>query len=295
MVSKLDMFFRQNIRLWIVAIACWFSLTLTGCEDVDLMLATEAGVDAVKSITLSEEAVQRMAKQSSAYVDRKQRVAGPGNQYAIRLRRLVGEHQQEGSLSFNYKVYLSPQVNAFAMADGTIRIYSGLMDMMNDGELRFVIGHEMGHVAQKHIHKKIKVAYGASAIRKAVGSIDGVAGEIARSQLGGFVQSLTSAQFSQYEEKEADDYGLSFMKLKGYNPWDSVAALKKLAGLGNNHSFLSSHPDPGKRAERLKLQLEGKAPSIQEKKEGLLDRLRTVASTVYNKILKLVAWLINLF
>jgi len=259
------------------------------------MLATEAGVDAVKSITLSEEAVQRMAKQSSAYVDRKQRVASPENQYAMRLRRLVGQHQREGSLSFNYKVYLSPQVNAFAMADGTIRIYSGLMDMMNDGELRFVIGHEMGHVALKHIHKKIKVAYGASAIRKAVGSIDGVAGEIARSQLGGFVQSLTGAQFSQYEEKEADDYGLLFMKRKGYNPWHGVSALKKLARLGNNHTFLSSHPAPGKRAKRLQLQLEGKATNIQEKKEGLLSWAKHMVGTVINKVIRLINRLIEHF
>lgn len=279
----------------VLVLFCLLTIPLAGCEDIDLILATEAGVDAVKSITLSEEAVQRMAKQSSAYVDRRQRVAGPGNPYAERLRRLVGEHQREAGLSFNYKVYLSPQVNAFAMADGTIRLYSGLMDMMNDGELRFVIGHEMGHVALKHIHKKIKVAYGTSAIRKAVGSIDGVAGEIARSQLGGFVQSLTSAQFSQLEEKEADDYGLQFMKRKGYNPWDSVTALKKLAGLGSNHSFLSSHPAPSKRAQRLKLQLEGKATSIDEKKEGFVGWLKEMVATVVNKITRLIDWLIDRF
>ncbi len=277
----------------IVLLFSFYVLALTGCEDVDVMLATEAGIDAVKSITLSEEAVQRMAKQSSAYADRKQRVAGAENPYALRLRQLVGDHQEEGSFSFNYKVYLSPQVNAFAMADGTIRVYSGLMDMMNDGELRFVIGHEMGHVALKHIHKKIKVAYGASAIRKAVGSIDGVAGEIARSQLGGFVQRLTSAQFSQFEEKEADDYGLRFMKQKGYNPWDGVSALAKLARLGNNHTFLSSHPAPGKRAKRLKLQLEGKTTSIQEKKEGLVYRLKTIFLSAYNKVVTLVIRLLD--
>lgn len=43
--------------------------------------------------------------------------------------RLVGQHLQDGSLKFNYGVYLSPEVNAFAMANGTIRIYSGLMDI----------------------------------------------------------------------------------------------------------------------------------------------------------------------
>jgi putative metalloprotease len=36
------------------------------------------------------------------------------------------------------------------MADGSIRIYSGLMEMMDEGELLFVLGHEMGHVVEKH-------------------------------------------------------------------------------------------------------------------------------------------------
>ena len=38
------------------------------------------------------------------------------------------------------------------MADGTIRVYSGLMDLMTDDELLFVIGHEMGHVAVSYTH-----------------------------------------------------------------------------------------------------------------------------------------------
>ncbi|MCI5224106.1 MAG: peptidase M48, partial [Candidatus Electrothrix sp. AR4] len=161
-----------------------------------MLLVTEAGVDAVRSITLSDKAVQRMAARSSAYADKQKRVAPSNSKHARRLRRLVGEHQREGELLFNYKVYLAQEVNAFAMADGTIRIYSGLMDMLTDGELRFVIGHEMGHVALKHIHKKLQMAYASSAVRKAIASTDSTAGEIARSQLGGFAQKLMGAQFS---------------------------------------------------------------------------------------------------
>lgn len=42
----------------------------------------------------------------------------------------------------NYKVYMAKDVNAFAMANGCIRVYSGLMDMMTDNEVEAVIGHE---------------------------------------------------------------------------------------------------------------------------------------------------------
>jgi putative metalloprotease len=63
----------------------------------------------------------------------------------------------------NYKVYMAKDVNAFAMANGCIRVYSGLMDMMNDNEVEAVIGHEMGHVALGHVKKGMQVALGTNA------------------------------------------------------------------------------------------------------------------------------------
>lgn len=269
-------------------IPCLFLLCFAGCENVDLLMATDAGVDAVKAVSLSEEAVREMAKQSSAYADSRQSIAPPENTYAKRLKRLVGEHHREDGLDFNYRVYLDKEVNAFAMADGTIRLYSGLMDMLDDEELRFVIGHEMGHIALKHIHKQLRLAYASSAARKAIASVDGSAGDIARSQLGGFVQLLTGAQFSQIEEKEADDYGLKFMQEKRYAPEAAVSALNKLAALGNGHSFLSSHPAPGARAKRLTLQLGGKASGLEEQKQGLLQKSKQLLILIQAKLQSII-------
>ena len=277
---------------FIILILFLLMLCLAGCEDTNVRLLTEAGVDAVKSITLSDKAVQDMAKASSAYADSQHKVAPPENEYAKRIKRLVGDHYQESGIDFNYKTYLDKDINAFAMADGTIRIYSGLMDILNDDELRFVIGHEMGHIAMKHIHKKLQLAYGSSAVRKAIASVDGLAGDIARSQLGGFVQILMGAQFSQFEEKEADDYGLTFMKNQGYDTKAAVSALKKIAKLGNDHSFLSSHPAPDKRAERLKLQIEGKTSSIEEYKQSLFDKFTDLLNLIYEKLITIINWLL---
>ncbi len=55
---------------------------------------------------------------------------------------------------------MAKDVNAFAMANGCIRVYSGLMDMMTDNEVEAVIGHEMGHVALGHVKKGMQVALG---------------------------------------------------------------------------------------------------------------------------------------
>ena len=230
---------------------------LSGCEDTDLRLATEAGIDAVKAVALTDTAIQELAARSTTQADSQYRIAPPESPQSKRMQALAQGLLQEGELRFDVKVYLADEVNAFAMANGTIRFYSGLMDLLNDGELRFVLGHEMGHVVKKHISKKMRLAYAASAVRKGIASQNNMAGEIARSQLGGFTELLMRAQFSQAEEREADDYGLSFLQRRGFDQKAAVSALSKLATLGKGHSFLSSHPDPDKRAERLAQQLGG--------------------------------------
>ncbi len=242
-----------------------------GCEDTNLQLATEAGIDALKAAALSDSDVKRLAAEASKQSDGKNRVAGPRDPYGIRLKKLVGDRHHSDGYAFDFKVYLSSEINAFAMADGTIRIYSGLMDMMTDQELIFVVGHEMGHVKENHIQKKIILAYAASAVRKGIASQENPVGDLARSALGGIVQSLVNAQFSQAEEKEADDFGLLFLKKHGADAKSAVSALKKLDFLGKNHSFLSSHPDPALRAKRLQQQID--SPDQKTKTPSLPDKL----------------------
>ena len=262
-----------EVLLKFVAVMFCFSI-LSGCENTDVLTATDAGLDAVKALTLSDEDVQEIAAKSSQYSDKKHTMAAPESRYAKRLNALAGGQFQDGPLKFSYGVYISPEVNAFAMADGTIRVYSGLMDMLEDSELSFVIGHEMGHVMKNHIRKKIQLAYAASALRKGISSQGSAAGDIARSMFGGLAETLMNAQFSQLEEKEADDYGLGFLRKKKFEPKDAVSALKKIAKLGKGHSFLSSHPDPDKRAERLQAQLEGRALSIEQNRQNIISRVR---------------------
>ncbi len=282
-------------RKYVNIICLVYLLCLAGCEDTDVMMVTGAGIDAVKALTLSDEAVQKLAKQAVEFSDGKNKIAGVGDRYGQRLQSLVGPHLLEGDLRFNFKVYLSEQVNAFAMADGTIRIYSGLMDMLDDGELLFVIGHEMGHVAKDHIRKKMQLAYAASAVRKGISSQNNTVGDVARSQLGGFAELLMNAQFSQLEEKEADDYGLSFLSSNGYDQKGAVSALKKLATLGDNHSFLASHPAPGQRAKRLEHQLAGETVPIEENKQSLVNKaiahVEQGFSIIYEKLSDFLSWL----
>lgn len=282
------------MKKYFVIALCFCMLLLSGCENADMQIATNAGMDAVKALTISDKDVQEIASQSALYSDKKHNLAIPENKYAKRLNQLVGQNLQDGNVKFNYGVYISPEVNAFAMANGSIRIYSSLMDMLNDGELRFVIGHEMGHVMKNHIRKKIQLAYAASAVRKGIASQNNTAGNVAQSLFGSLAESLMNAQFSQLEEKDADDYGLVFLKQEKFEPQDAVSALKKIAKLGKAHSFLSSHPDPYKRAERLQAQLERRSLSIEEKRQNIVGKVKAFLEnnfpSLYKQLRKWFPW-----
>jgi putative metalloprotease len=231
---------------------------LSGCDFVksaDPSLLVSSGTDMFKAMTLSDAEVQNIAKQAAEQSDAQNQIASSDSQYTKRLRSLTDNLRNEDGMNLNFKVYLTEDVNAFAMADGTVRVYKGLMDMMNDDELRFVVGHEIGHVKLGHSKKAFQTAYVASAARKGVASQSNVAGQLAASQLGDLVEKVVNAQFSQSEEQQADDYGLKFMQAHHYDTNGAVSALKKLANLGGSHSFLSSHPDPDKRAKEIQDQL----------------------------------------
>jgi metalloprotease len=226
-------------------------ILLASCEDTNVLVMTDAAKDAVTAITLTDENVRSLAQRAAYASDSKNLVAPIGNLYDTRFRRLLADTSAGDGNTFNFKVYLTKEVNAFAMADGTIRVFSGLMDLMNDEELLFIIGHEMGHVVKKHSRKKVVLAYTSSALKKGLASQDNEVGQIARSVMGAFAEQLTNSQFSQHEERQADLYGAAFLQGKGHDISAAVSALYKLSALAKRHTFLSSHPDPEARAKRL--------------------------------------------
>ena len=216
-----------------------------------------AAMDTFKAVTVSEDELKSASLQLRQAEDKKLRVAPVSNKYGARLARLTQKHVNEDGMVLNFKVYMSSQVNANATPDGSIRVYSGLMDMMNDQELLGVIGHEIGHVKLGHSMNRMRTAYMASAGRKAAASASGVGGALAASDLGALGEQLVKSQFSQSQETASDDYGLAFMKKHGYDQKAMESAFRKLAGKGGSkggtlESMMSTHPDPGARADRMK-------------------------------------------
>jgi len=204
-----------------------------------------------KAATLSAEDVKELGKATAEAMDAKNKVAPAGNAYAKRLNKIVASLKNEAGLDLNYKVYLTKDVNAFACPDGSIRVFSGLMDMMDDNELYFVIGHEIGHVAGGDSADKLRLAYAASGARKAAGATGGALGALSRSDLGAIGEALINSQFSQKQEYAADAYGLQLMQKNNKNQQAAVSALRKLATPGRAPSMFDTHPEPGKRADTI--------------------------------------------
>lgn len=217
-----------------------FYLFLCSCEDTNVGIMADAASDAVTAVTLQDEDVYALARQAAAASDRQNLLDPPGGRYDTRLQQLVSDHAERDGRTFSFRVYIADQANAFAMADGTVRVNSALMDLMTDHELLFVIGHEIGHVVKNHSRRKVVVAYGSSALRKALASQESEIGQLARSVIGGFAEQLTNARFSQHEERQADLYGLTFLEEQGIDRSAAVSALQKLTELARGHTFLKS-------------------------------------------------------
>lgn len=218
-------------------------------------------VDAAKSLagaaTLSDKELNAYFDQMSKESDRQNKIAPAGSPYAQRLTNLTSGLAKHDGLNLNFKVYLTDEINAFAMGNGTVRVYSGLMDKMTDDEIRYVIGHEIGHVKSGHSKKRMQLALTASGLRSAAAATDSKAGALAQSQLGDLFEKVIRAQHSQSNENEADDYAFNFMKAKKYPPMACVTALEKIDKIsgGRGASWLSTHPAPADRAKRLRSKL----------------------------------------
>ena len=154
---------------------------LTGINWDHERIASATG-KAVAAMSISDEQIVELCRQSVAQLDQQNTI--DNGAYIARLNRLMASVGQLNGLKLNYKVYRTDQVNAFASGDGSVRVFSGLMDLMDDGELMSVIGHEIGHVVHQDTKNALKKAYMASAASDLVGAA-GTVGAVTQGLAGG--------------------------------------------------------------------------------------------------------------
>lgn len=217
-------------------------------EQAAMSALTAASITDAQVIALSKKAVDQMDAETTL----------ADASYQQRLERLLSGVGDVEGLKLNYKVYKTDEINAFACGDGSIRVYSGLMDIMDDSELMAIIGHECGHVVHQDSKKAMKAAYLAAAARNVVSATGGTVATISRSAIGDISESFANSQFSQKQEYAADEYGYKFSTEHGYSPYSMCNALEKLVQLSGGakaslvQRMFSSHPDSAERARRMR-------------------------------------------
>lgn len=225
----------------------------------DLTRLLGAGGKILQASTITDEQLAAYVGQYVASLDRKNTVLPPSDPYSIRLDSICRGLTQVDGIPLNFKVYKTDDINAFACADGSVRVYSGLMDIMTDDQVLGVIGHEIGHVAHRDTKKAFRQALLNSALRDGLASTGGAMAALTDSQLGDLGEAMLSARYSRKQEAQADDYGYDFLRLNGKNPWAMAMAFIRMQQMENAspaaatwiNTLLSDHPELDSRIENM--------------------------------------------
>jgi predicted Zn-dependent protease len=169
--------------------------------------------------------------------------------------KIAGESDRN-NLTYHFYVLDDKKLNAFAIPGGYIFINKGLIDRLNEDELAFVLGHEIGHVAARHSIKKLQVALGFNILTTiALDNPDYASTQTAAN----LAFDIVSSGYSRQDELLADSLGLKYLIRCGYSPYAAINALSKLEreeGSNLGLVFLRSHPLTKERIKQLKAKIE---------------------------------------
>jgi predicted Zn-dependent protease len=252
---------RRDMKSLLTLLAA--SALLSGCESnpitgrSQLMLVSE-------SMAVSESAAaysQMMGdlgkkKQIEANSARAQKVRDITDRLvaqAIKLR------PDSAAWKWEVQVINDPKtVNAFCMAGGKMAIYTGMWDKLNasDDEIAMVMGHEISHALAGHTQERMSVAMTSQVLAQGVAiAISSSESTRGLALTGAQLAAVYAVQLpnSRTSESEADEIGIQLAARAGYDPKAAVTLWEKMGKLGGTPpEFLSTHPSPEHRAERLK-------------------------------------------
>ncbi|MBD2576554.1 M48 family metalloprotease [Oscillatoria sp. FACHB-1406] len=188
---------------------------------------------------------------------------------------------------FEFHLLRDPQtINAFALPGGQVFITAALLARLNsEAQLAGVLGHEVGHVVGRHGAEHLAKQQLGAALVNSVGiaASDGADGGRSAAMIAQAANQLVSLRYGREDELESDRFGFKFMTEAGYSPKGIVEVMKILqsaSGGGRKSEFLSTHPDPGNRFERLQAMVQQTYPNgiPANLKEGKEEFSRVVRS-----------------
>ena len=171
--------------------------------------------------------------------------------------RIAAQANADGNHAFSFFVVDSPVINAFALPGGFIGVHTGLLEATrSEDELAGVLAHEVAHVTQRHIARRIHATQRQSILSTAImlGAIlAGVAGGASGDAMQGAIAVAqgTAAQqqinFTRSNEYEADRVGISALAAAGFDPQGMASFFEVISRGTTPHEFrvpefLRTHP-----------------------------------------------------
>jgi predicted Zn-dependent protease len=162
-------------------------------------------------------------------------------------------------IHFQFFVVEQKVPNAFALANGTVVVHSGILTMLeNEAQLAAVLGHEISHATEEHTyrqsqyHKKLRVAIAVG------GAIGAAYGGRAVADLTNLTLAAMRNGYQRLLENQADRVGLEYMVNAGYDPREAPRVWKVMAlkqGDRRTNFFYSDHDNDTTRRSYLMAEL----------------------------------------
>ena len=169
------------------------------------------------------------------------------------IQALVDDIQSRCSrLPYEFKVRVrkSPMINALALPGGHILVFTGLLDQVSsENELAFILGHELGHYAQRDHLRGVGRALVLMAISVSLFGPDSSVSDMLSQGL-----NITELSFSRKQETQADEFALQTLNCTyGHvaGATDFFEKIPKDQDLGKFGHYFSSHPENRRRIAHL--------------------------------------------
>lgn len=180
------------------------------------------------------------------------------------VRQLPADQQR---MAWESAVFAEKEPNAYALPGGKVGINTGLFTVAkNQDQLAAVVGHEIGHVIERHHDERITRQMGAAGAVQLLGVLAGDFGQLATQGGSMLAQTGFLLPGSRTQETEADVVGQRMMAQAGFDPRAAVGLWQNMIAAGGNRppQWLSTHPDPQSRIAELTARAQSLLPTYEQ-------------------------------
>ncbi|MDN3203656.1 M48 family metallopeptidase [Algoriphagus sediminis] len=251
-----------------IALIVFLGLIIYACAKVPLTGRSQlALVESSEIQPLVNEEYKKVLSQEKVITGTPegQQVLEVGNRMAAVVEGfLIQEGYNDLAQTFEWEFNLlqNANVNAWCMPGGKVAFYTGILPICEDETgIAVVMGHEIAHAVASHSRERMSngllANFGMSVLSTAIGQNPTLTEQIFLQSIG-MGSELGMLSFSRKHELEADELGLIFMAKAGYDPREAPVFWERMAAQGGEAppEFLSTHPGPENRQQKLEQQME---------------------------------------